>query len=305
MREPATCKSTMTHDGVAVGVRAMSASTFRATLNVTPDSRATAAMRDPKIKSSLKSNTSGELSIKMALCIMFTVMPRNRKAEIMDEPGLAVERHRAALAGLGRINSWSRSAEILWPRLRTLARQLRGRPLRILDVASGGGDIAVRLWQLARYAKVAIEIDGCDVSPTAIDYAERRARDAGASVRFHRLDALRDSIPPGYDVLMCSLFLHHLDEPAAIELLRRMGNAANHMVLVNDLNRSRFGLILAQIGTQILSRSDVVHNDGPQSVRGAFTPDEALELAKRAGLHGATVSRRWPARYLLAWDKHV
>jgi 2-polyprenyl-3-methyl-5-hydroxy-6-metoxy-1,4-benzoquinol methylase len=236
---------------------------------------------------------------------MFTVMPRRREPEIMDEPGLAVECHRAALAGLGRINAWSRSAEILWPRLRSLAQQFPGRSLRILDIASGGGDVVVRLWQLARHAKVSLEIDGCDISPTAIDYADKHARDSRAAVRFYRLDALRDPIPGGYDALTCSLFLHHLDEPVAIELLRRMGSATNRMILVNDLARSRFGLILAQIGTQILSRSDVVHTDGPRSVRGAFTPDEALTMAERAGLHGATVSRRWPARYLLAWEKHV
>jgi 2-polyprenyl-3-methyl-5-hydroxy-6-metoxy-1,4-benzoquinol methylase len=235
---------------------------------------------------------------------MFTVMPRRREPEIMDEPGLAVDRHQAALAGLGRINAWSRSAEILWTRLRALAQQFPGRPLRVLDIASGGGDVAVRLWQLAQRAKVALEIDGCDISATAIDYADKRARDSSARVRFYRLDALRDFIPAGYDALVCSLFLHHLDEPAAIELLGRMGSATNRIVLVNDLTRSRFGLVLAQIGTQILSRSEVVHVDGPRSVRGAFTPDEALKMAKRAGLSGATIARRWPARYLLAWEKH-
>ena len=123
-------------------------------------------------------------------------------------------------------------------------------------------------------------------------------------MRFYRLDALHDLIPAEYDALVCSLFLHHLDEPAAVELLGRMGRATNRLVLVNDLTRSRFGLILAQIGTQILSRSKVVHVDGPRSVRGAFTPDEALKMAERAGLRGATIGHRWPARYLLAWEKH-
>jgi 2-polyprenyl-3-methyl-5-hydroxy-6-metoxy-1,4-benzoquinol methylase len=235
---------------------------------------------------------------------MFASLPRRREPEIMDEPGLVADRHWAALAGLRRINSWSRSAEILWPSLRSLAQQIRNRPLRVLDVATGGGDVPVRLWQLAIRAKVSLEISGCDISPTALDYAAQQARESGAAVQFFALNALRDEIPSGFDAITCSLFLHHLDEPDAMELLGRMGRAANRLVLVNDLARTRFGLMLAQVGTRLLSRSDVVHVDGPRSVRGAFTPDEALKMAERAGLHGATVSRRWPARYLLSRERH-
>jgi hypothetical protein len=51
----------------------------------------------------------------------------------------------------------------------------------------------------------------------------------------------------------------------------------------------------------LLTTSEVVHTDGPLSVEGAFTPEEVLDLAHRAGLRGASVVRRWPFRYLLTW----
>ena len=57
------------------------------------------------------------------------------------------------------------------------------------------------------------------ISPTAVDYASRQAAIAGAGVHFFQLDALRDPIPDGYDALTCSLFLHHLDENDALELV--------------------------------------------------------------------------------------
>jgi hypothetical protein len=104
---------------------------------------------------------------------------------------------------------------------------------------------------------------------------------------------------------MCSLFLHHLDEPQAVELLRRMSESARHLVLVNDLIRGRLGYALAWLGTRLLTRSRVVHVDGPLSVEGAFTRAEALELAERAGLHGATIVRRWPCRFLLTWQRDL
>src|SRR4051812_28091799 len=108
---------------------------------------------------------------------------RVRLPEVMDQPGLDPTRHAAALRGLARINAVSRSARILWPRLAALAKEA-GRPVRVLDLASGGGDVTVGIWALAKRANLPVHIEGCDVSPTAVRYAADRARAAGADVPF-------------------------------------------------------------------------------------------------------------------------
>src|SRR5437762_14296715 len=77
---------------------------------------------------------------------------RRLEPELMDQPDLAVGQHRQALRGLARINAWSGSARILWPELAALARRLHPAPLRILDVASGEGELPIRLWKRARRA---------------------------------------------------------------------------------------------------------------------------------------------------------
>src|SRR5262249_40694449 len=120
-------------------------------------------------------------------------------------------------------------------------------------------------------------------------------------VRFLEADALSAPVCPDYDVILSSLFLHHLDEDQAVTLLRRMARAAKRMVLVNDLVRSRAGFVLAYLGTRLLSTSAGGHTYGPRSVEGAFTMDEVRALAAKAGLAGATVARRWPCRFLLTW----
>jgi SAM-dependent methyltransferase len=228
---------------------------------------------------------------------------RRRRPEIMDQPGLAADRHRRALRALARINFWSGSARILWPGLLSLAKEMAPRPVRVLDLATGGGDVPLRLWQKARRAGVTLVLDGCDVSPVAVAYARASAGRAGADVRFLVHDVLRSPVLSGYDAAMCSLFLHHLDNEDACALLRGMAAAAGRLVLVNDLARSFAGLMLAHVGTRLLTFSDVVHTDGPRSVEAAFTPDEARALAERAGLRGAVVARRWPCRWLLTWRR--
>jgi SAM-dependent methyltransferase len=228
---------------------------------------------------------------------------RRRRPEVMDQPGLSPPRHARALRGLARINFWSGSAGILWRPLADLSRRAGSGRLRVLDLATGGGDVPIRLWRRARRAGLSWEVEGCDLSPVAVEHARAGAARAGAEVRFFVHDALHGPALTGYDAVLSSLFLHHLDEEQAVAFLRRMAGAAGRLVLVNDLARSWTGLALAHLGTRLLTTSSVVHTDGPRSVAGAFTPAEALTLAERAGLTGATVSRHWPCRYLLEWRR--
>ena len=120
---------------------------------------------------------------------------------------------------------------------------------------------------------------------------------------FFTHDAIRDPLPDGFDVVTCSLFLHHLSDDDAGTVLRRIKDAAGRLVLVNDLARSRFNFLAVWLACHLTTRSRVVRFDGPASVRSAFTPAEAAALAGRAGMTGATVSHRFPCRFLLSWSR--
>lgn len=228
---------------------------------------------------------------------------RSLVPERMDDPALDPLLHAQALRGLARLNHFSRSASILWAPMSQLASEVGEKPLRLLDLATGAGDLPVEVWRRARRAGLSLTVAGCDRSPVAIEQARARARRAAAPIEFFVADALTDPLPSGYDILTCSLFLHHLSDDDAVRLLQRMARSAQHLVLVNDLVRGVPGLALAVVGTRFLSRSPVVHADGPQSVRAAYTIEDMRALASRAGLAGASVERRWPCRFLLSWRK--
>ncbi len=231
------------------------------------------------------------------------IAERTRRPELMDQPGLDAIEHARALMGLGRINRVSRSAAIYWPELSRLAKARIGEPLRILDLASGGGDVPIALACRAIRSGLEIQIDGCDKSSEAMQFAGERAAGQGVAVRFFTLDALLDELPAGYDVVMSSLFLHHLEEADAVGLLGRMGRAADQLILINDLLRGPIEYALAWAGCRLLSRSPIVRHDGPVSVSAAFTLAEAREMAARAGLDGAKLSTHWPGRFLLSWSR--
>jgi 2-polyprenyl-3-methyl-5-hydroxy-6-metoxy-1,4-benzoquinol methylase len=223
----------------------------------------------------------------------------------MDQPGLDGAIHRRALAGLGRTNSICRVSHIIWRRIREAKlRPASGNRLRILDVASGGGDVVSGIALLAARDGVTVDAHGCDISALAILYAQQNAARRGASgVEFFRLNALEDELPEDYDVVMCSLFLHHLIESDARTLLWRMGAAARRLAAVDDLRRTLRGYLYAWAGGRLLTRSHVVHVDGPLSVRAAFTMAEAKKLAIEAGWGEIEIRPHWPQRFLMTWKK--
>lgn len=220
----------------------------------------------------------------------------------MDDPRLDPAAHRRALAGLCRINRLSGTDRQVAAALHEGLGGAGARELRVLDVACGGGDVTVAVHRRLRRGGLPVVVDGCDLSPVAVQAAAQRAARDDLPCRFFRHNACEGPLPGGYDGLICMLFCHHLPSPAIVDLLQRMKRAAP-VIVVDDLVRGVGGYAGAWVGTRLLSRSPIVHTDGPQSVAAALTPQEMRALAAEAGLGGAQLERHWPWRMRLTWRR--
>ena len=220
----------------------------------------------------------------------------------MDAPDLEPERYLGSLRGLSRVNAVTGSAKILWPEILAAARANSGAPLRVLDLACGGGDVPIALLRRLRAQSLSVVIDGCDVNPIAVQQAKDHANRQGVSASFFQLNVLEDALPDDYDIVMSSLFLHHLSGDEARDFLSNAAAAARRSILIHDLVRSRAGLWLAQIGMRVLFCNDVCVHDGPCSVLGAFTIEEMRRLAVDAGLDACRIEARFPYRFLFQWS---
>lgn len=229
------------------------------------------------------------------------MLARKRVAELMDDPALDADLHQEALRGLEKLNVVSSSVDLLWSQLRTI-KTSSGNVLRILDLASGAGDIPIGICKRAKQENVPIEIVASDISPTAIEYAARKAASQDLSISFIQMDVLNDPVPSGFDATICSLFTHHLDPPDVVNLMRKMHSSSRRMLIVNDLVRSEISLALVWLGTRLFSRSKIVQYDGPVSVCASYTRAEMLAMAREAGLNNCVSIFHPPCRQLLVWE---
>jgi SAM-dependent methyltransferase len=219
----------------------------------------------------------------------------------MDQPGLAPELHASALRAVARVNAVSLALPQLWRRVRRYLKTA-DRPLRILDLATGSGAVPIGLARRARRAGLAVEAAGCDFSPFAVAFARAEARRARVTAEFFEWDLVRQGVPGGYDLIVSTLFLHHLDPEQVVTLLRGCREQAGKAVIISDLLRTRRGLILANIGTRLLSRNPVVCEDGVRSARAAYTLSEMRAFAQGAGMEDARIRYSFPERFLLEWE---
>jgi ubiquinone/menaquinone biosynthesis C-methylase UbiE len=104
-----------------------------------------------------------------------------------------------------------------------------------------------------------------------------------------------------FDLVSCSLFLHHLSPEEAVQFARESLRVCRVAVLVNDLVRHPLHLALAYAGVPIY-RSRITRNDAPASVKQAYTIDEMTEFFRTGGAAQVEAHRHFLFRMgVIAW----
>lgn len=222
----------------------------------------------------------------------------------MDNPELPEDEHSQALLGLARLNRATRIAPAIYKRIRRYALG-HGKPLRVLDLASGSGDIPIDWAKRARREGIALKVTGVDISDHAVRFATEQAARANVDVQFMHLDCLSDRLPSGFDVITAGLFMHHLHDWQISRLLMSMHGSAELAVVICDLERSALNLGLVWFAAHSLSRSGIVHRDAVRSVKAALTRHEFREIAEKALDRPVRISGLPPCRFIATIDDVV
>lgn len=170
-------------------------------------------------------------------------------------------------------------------------------PVSILDIGSGGGDVARALLRRARKDGFTVRVTAVDPDARAHAWASARRPDAG-------LELLRatsgDLVRQGrrFDVVVSNHLLHHLD-PAALDAVLADSEAlARHRAVHSDIHRAPAAYALFSAATFPFFPGSYIRPDGLASIRRSYTPEE-LAAAVRPGWR---VRSQPPWRNLAIWD---
>jgi SAM-dependent methyltransferase len=219
---------------------------------------------------------------------------RSTLDELMDTESVGFEEFRACLVDLSRVNRWTLARRPTLAFLDRLAQ--RGlppdRPLEVVDVGSGHGDMLRTIDAWAEQRGIPVSLTGVDLNP----WSRRAASEATACrrpIRWVTADAFAYDAPAGIDVVVSSLFAHHLPDPQVVRFLRWMEACARLGWLVNDLHRHPVPYYVFRRLARIARYHRFVQHDGPVSIARAFDRSDWRRLLGGAGIAATDVTVTW------------
>ena len=222
--------------------------------------------------------------------------------ELMDRPQPVSTELAHDLENLRRLNQWFGSYRLVRAFLRCWLHP--GGTYRILDLATGYGDIPRMIVAWARERGCGVRIDAVDQQPSTLELAQKAS--AGfPEIHFQCADALTFSSAATYDLVLSSLALHHFSERDAVRLLRQAQRLSHENVLIADLERSVFTSASVWLLTATIFREPMTRHDARVSVQRAFSHRELQELAAAAGWEHFGHQRFFPARQAIWLRQHL
>src|SRR5207253_10554042 len=157
-----------------------------------------------------------------------------------------------------------------------------GHNMRIVDLATGSGDIPRLIVDLAGKMGANVEVDALDRQSATLEIARGLSGDY-PEISFLEGNTLQFDPPDRYDIVLCSLVLHHFSDEDAVSVLRRCRELSRKFVLVSDLRRGLLLRVGVHLLTVLISREPMTRYDARLSAVRGFSFTEMRDLALRAG----------------------
>lgn len=200
--------------------------------------------------------------------------------EMMDRPQPVSAELERDLERIRQLNCWFGSYRLILGFMRRWIKP--SARMHVVDLATGSGDIPRLIADYARRIGAHLEIDALDQQRATLEVA---ANFSGSypEISYHQGNILEWNSRGTYDIVLCTLALHHFSDEDAVSLLRRSRELSRRFVLVSDLRRGFFLQGGVYLLTELIFREPMMRYDARLSARRAFSFSEMRDLAVRAG----------------------
>lgn len=221
-------------------------------------------------------------------------MKRRSTSELLDADSGEPEEIAGSLRDLESFNQLLGGVTTTRELVHAVARTTASSQLSLLEVAAGDGFVPTSV-------SSDLSKKGITISATLLDRAFSHLPRNGAAKKVVADGLVLPFSDSAFDLVSCSLFVHHLSPEHAIQFVREALRVSRLAVLINDLIRHPLHLFLAYAGVP-LYRSRITRHDAPASVKQAYTVEEMRKLLLEAGASNVIMRQHFLFRMgVIAW----
>jgi ubiquinone/menaquinone biosynthesis C-methylase UbiE len=170
--------------------------------------------------------------------------------------------------------------------------------ISVCEIGCGGGD---NLKAIAGYCKktgIEVTLTGIDINEDCIAVAASQLKSL-QPLLIHSDYSLVNFGTNKPHIIFSSLFCHHFKEPELATMLKWMKQNSTTGFFINDLHRHWLAYYSIKWLTALFSKSYLVKNDAPLSVKRGFKKKEWIQVLLNAGINDYTLKWKWAFRWLL------
>lgn len=216
----------------------------------------------------------------------------------MDDFNLQGNGLRRTLKDLENINTWLGGNQITINGIeKLLANRSRSEKIKIVDIGCGNAAILRKIAEWGQEKDYCFELIGIDANSHAIEIAEALSRDY-ENIHFRTLNIFSEDFKNmKFDIILCTLTLHHFKDKQIVELLNQLYVQAKLGVVINDLHRNRVAYILFQAFCAVFVNNEIAREDGLTSILRGFKKDEIKDFTEKIPATQHEISWKWAFRY--------
>lgn len=233
---------------------------------------------------------------------------RTDESETMDDFGMEGEILRDALDKIAKINQLLGGNQLTLRGVQDLIRNIsKSNEIRIVDVGCGNGDMLRTLADFGLKNNLKFQLIGIDANNFTVSHAQKLSEEY-SNISYQCKDVFDK--PFGelkYDIILCTLTLHHFKDNEIIYLLNVFNANANIGIVINDLQRSAVAYRLFQALCFVFRLNDMSREDGLISILRGFKKEELIKFSEKLNFSNYKIHWKWAFRYqwIIKKDKEI
>ena len=224
---------------------------------------------------------------------------RSYQKELLDRDDIPFGDIKRNMQELDLINRRLGGHAVTLQGVKMLCDQSSKKEIHVAEIGCGGGDNlrAIAKWGIKK--EVDIRLTGIDINPNCISFA--REQEANRGILFIHSDFRNINFDSKPDIIFSSLFCHHFTDGELVDMLIWKKQNCSRGFFINDLHRHPLAYHSIKTLTRLFSKSYLVKNDAPLSVRRGFVLADWTRLFQHANIQHFKCQWKWAFRWLITF----